>query len=288
MTVFGLIFILLIVFGVGGFVVWLTSETPNPILIKRLAIFATISGAIYVGMTLAFPTFTHRYRLTIEIDTPDGVRSGSSVIEVVREDYRWMLLPVPGSRYQFRERSEAVFVDLGAGRNVIALLGHGARADNVSQMISLPIEAYGYYKWDENAWAGRLPMQGPVELRPPLVPTLIAFSNLSDPKTAQVVYATEVQRGRDPTVAIDRFIEIFGPGVRFRRASVEIVPIGTWPFNVLGWPRALTGDPITRDIENLLPWWNNSGRPAGEARRAWRAGETTGPSISPEMLFKRN
>jgi len=162
---------------------------------KLLAIFVAIGVVLYLGVTFAFPSYTHRYRLTIEIDTPEGVRSGSSVIEVTRKDVR--LLRFGGARYTFHERGEAVFVDLGGGRNVIALLATGPHGQNVDQMVSLPIEAYGYYKWDEDAWAHRAKMQGLVELKPQLIPTLVTMTEPSDPKTAQVIYANDFQEIRE-------------------------------------------------------------------------------------------
>jgi hypothetical protein len=223
-------------------------------LMRRLAIILVIGAGLYVGIALAFPNYTHRYRLTVEVDTPEGVRSGSSVIEVTRKDFRWILI---GGRREFRVRGEAVFVDLGADRNVIALMAHGPRAENVDQMISLAIEAYGHYKWSEEAWAGRVKMQGPVELKPPLIPTFVTFSDVNDPKTARVLRS-------------DNLESVFGPSVHFKRAWIE-----------------MTRSPVTSEIERRLPLLGQPGRPASEAYRAMTRNDPYGPSIGPEMLFMR-
>jgi hypothetical protein len=222
---------------------------------RKLAIIVAIGVVLYVGIALAFPNYTHRYRLTVEVDTPEGVRSGSSVIEVTRKDFRW--LPIRQGQYEFRVRGEAVFVDLGAGRNVIALMAHGPRAENVDQMTSLAIEAYGHYKWNEEAWAGRVKMQGPVELKPPLIPTLVTFSDLSDPKTARVLRS-------------DNLESVFGPSVRFKRAWID-----------------MTNAPAMTAIKKWLPWWNAPGRPAYQAHLAMKNGDFTGPSSAAEYLFER-
>jgi hypothetical protein len=222
---------------------------------RPVAIVVAVVVGLCIAFAFAFPTYTHRYRLTVEIDTPEGVRRGSSVIEIKRKDYRWLLL-VPG-RYEFSVRGEAVFVDLDGRRNVIALMAHGPRGENVDQMTSLAIEAYGYPKWDEAAWAGRAKMQGSVELKPPLVPTLVTFSDINDPKSARVVLPGEVE-------------QVLGPGARFKAAWIN-----------------MTSDPVTQEIERKLPWWNGPGRPAADARRAWLAGETAGPALGPEKLFER-
>lgn len=210
---------------------------------KFLAILVAVGVALYLGVTFAFPSYTHRYRLTIEIDTPEGVRSGSSVIEVTRKDAR--LLRFGGARFTFHVRGEAVFVDLGANRNMIALLATGPDGQNIDQMISLPIEAYGYYKWDDDAWSHRAKMQGLVELNAPLIPTLVTIADVSDPKTAQVIYGFDFQEVREgggalrhvPRLAVDRFSEKFGPGFRFKRATLEA-----------------TRDDVTRRIEQKIPW----------------------------------
>jgi hypothetical protein len=173
-----------------------------------------------IGGNVAFPTYTHRFKLTVEVDTPDGRKSASSVIEVARKDVRWIFFAQ--GQYEFRLRGEAVFVDLGGKRNVVALLAHGPRADGIDQMLSLLIEAYGYDRWDENAWSGRARMEGPVELRPPLIPTLISVTDLSDPKSAQVL-----------TGASDQAAELLGPNVRIARVWLERVATSRWPLGVL-------------------------------------------------------
>jgi len=187
---------------------------------KWLAILLAVGLAVWAVMAFAFPTYTHRYRLTIEVDTPQGVRSGSSVIEVERSDQRWVL--IAQGRYVF--------------------------------------EAYGHYKWDEDAWSGRTKMQGPIELKPPLIPTLVTFSDLSDPKTARVVYATGpivrdqiLSNGRQPRIVgqgvlFDELGNVFGPGYRFRRATIQMVSAGAWPLNIFG----LSGEPITHAIEGRV------------------------------------
>jgi hypothetical protein len=208
---------------------------------KLLGILAALAVALYLGVTFAFPSYTHRYRLTIEIDTPEGVRSGSSIIEVTRRDVRWV--PIAQGRFTFDVRGEAAFVDLGGNRNVIALLAHGSTAERVDQLTSLPIEAYGYYKWDEDAWTHPTRMRGPAELKPALIPTLVTISDVSDPKTAHVVYGIDLQEIRAggglqtvPRVTVDQFDRFLGPGFRLKRVWIE-----------------RTTEPLTTQIEQKIP-----------------------------------
>jgi hypothetical protein len=69
----------------------------------------------------AYPIFSYRYRLSISIDTPEGPKSGSSIIEV-----RIGFFPEIGGRDHIKKvYGEAVYIDLGHGQNVVALLASG-------------------------------------------------------------------------------------------------------------------------------------------------------------------
>jgi hypothetical protein len=225
-----------------------------------------VSGALYQEWN----SYTHRFRLALEVDTPDGVKTGSSVIRVTTEEHApW--LPVAHFA-QHSVRGDAVFVELGRERQVIATLGFGP-SGNEDILANLAVAAIGQ---DKPFWYREAPsQQGRAELTGRLIPTLVTFADLNDPKTARVVRPEE-------------FEQVFGSGVRFKRAYVEMVSAGIWPFREIIGLRDLTGEPITRGIEKKLPWWNGPGRPAEDAYRAWRAGQTFGSSIEPERLFRRN
>ena len=69
----------------------------------------------------------YRYRLTVEVDDDGVIKSGWSVLEATpRFDYS---LGDAGRILSIGVRGEAVFVDLGNGRNVIALLAAGSFAE---------------------------------------------------------------------------------------------------------------------------------------------------------------
>ena len=79
----------------------------------------------------------HKYRLTVEVTTPDGIRAGSGILAVV-----------PDRNYnrggRTTTRGEAVFVDLGQGKNLVALLTHrqGAKLD-LDDINYVALRAYG-------------------------------------------------------------------------------------------------------------------------------------------------
>jgi hypothetical protein len=201
------------------------------------AAVVVIVAAAVVWRSVESPTYVHRFRLAIEVQVDGEVRSGSSVIEVRTTDYN---VGMPGAKgTHSRVLGQAVIVDLGKGRNVIATLGIGPAGSEdgiagLTQSAFMPIHP-GLKHRDVPNLTGSAPLTGQH------VPTLVTFSDLSDPKTARVI-------------APDRFNEVFGDDVHFKRAFIEMVPAGSWPFNMIGWPASLAGEPITRGIETKMPW----------------------------------
>ena len=92
------------------------------------------------GIFQEWHTYTHRYRLTIEVETPEGAKSSGNVIEVsVQEKPDWGIPATSG--VLTRVEGEAVFVDLGDNRHVIATLGFGPLG-NLDRAAWVAIEAF--------------------------------------------------------------------------------------------------------------------------------------------------
>jgi hypothetical protein len=68
---------------------------------------------------------------------------------------------------------------------------------------------------------------------------LVHFRNPNDMRSVEQVDPSNVDR-------------TFGTDVHLVKATVEIVPSGVWPLNLIG----ITGEPVTVGIEGALPWWN--------------------------------
>ena len=80
---------------------------------KTLTILALLILTPLGYCSIAYPDYTYRYRMTVEVDTPDGLKTGSSVIEVKTTQWPAWISP-SGSRVASRKASgEAPFVDLG-------------------------------------------------------------------------------------------------------------------------------------------------------------------------------
>jgi hypothetical protein len=217
-------------------------------------------GAIVVLMlaVMAYLYFqgahAQRFRLTIEVQTPDGVKSGSSVIETSAwESGDWGPIEARGIRRSFRGR--AIFVDLGSGRNLVALLAFGPDGTDQSKLFRLAGAALAPGRAVD--WKEGYLLRGTGVLPPDYTPTLITFADLANPQTAFLVDRSNLGK-------------TFGPGFSFLQARLET-----------------TNEPVSLAIEKIIPWWNSPGRPAARAYRAWRQGSTLGPSLEPELLFQK-
>ncbi len=208
-----------------------------------------LSVAVIVGWMVAAKTPTHAYRLTIEVATPEGPRSASVVRHVFAPCTGLLhkLLPI-GAGAGSRVDGEAAFVDLGGGRNVIALMAGGPQGDNVDQPLGLAYYAMqdaGLINTDRRAMTPPLRLcdftlkAGTAVLSPRLLPTIVTFSDLNDPASARVLQPTEAG-----------FTSVLGPGYRLARLAVEMVPVGIWPLDIVG----LWGEPVTRGIERRVPF----------------------------------
>ena len=199
--------------------------------------------ALVVGDQIRLNRPGHKYRLSVSVDTPDGPKSASGVFAVV--PYRGY--SVSGST---RTRGDAVFVDLGHGKNLVALMMHGEKGSETDGMNYVALRAYRAA--GHNVSFGNLSqMTGSVPVAGELIPVLMTFANLADPATARAVPS-------------DNLAAVLGAGYRLQGVSVSIVKNGFWPLDLGG----AFGEPVTRGIETKLPWWNGTDAPAVAALRA--------------------
>jgi hypothetical protein len=217
-------------------------------------------AALVIGDQIRINRPAHKYRLTVEVETPEGTRSASGVMSVH-----------PDRSYsrggQTRTRGDAVLVDLGGGKNLIALLAHIDKTLDLDGMNYLALRAYKAagrnVSFNE---MGRL--TGSVPVTGALIPVLLTFTDPRDPATARAVLPDDIAA-------------VFGNGFRLHGVAVEVVPNGVWPLD-FGGP---LGDPVSRGIESKLPWWNGAENPAATALRA--AGLPVGEAIDAKEVFTR-
>jgi len=187
-----------------------------------------------------------RYKMTVTVETPEGVKTGYAVREASRYTEPSILPDQGGTMYNIT-KGEAVVVDLGQRGVLFALLGGEVEARTVFKAVTGTSNIA-------------------VELASSQYPKLVNFKDRSDPKTIEVVLETEPCA--DPKTGIphsttcvknDRFGEIYSEGVSLKSITVET-----------------TDEPVTKDIvakfapsynppDEFMKWFTSL--PYGDARK---------------------
>lgn len=174
---------------------------------KKVALVFVAVAAVLLGGWVWYAQPDHYYRLTIDVETPDGMKSASSVLAMYLHDTTWGLPEARGLRAALK--GDAVFLDLGHGRNVVALLAQGSKAENVVNMLGLDAASFAR-AGQPSEWYEIKDLKGIAAVPADLIPTLVTIPDVNDPKSTRVI-------------APDDFASVFGPGYRFKGATVEIV-----------------------------------------------------------------
>jgi hypothetical protein len=229
-----------------------------------------IAGVFGLHILGTLVTTKIRFRLTVNVETPAGLKTGSSVMETVfyRESAFSRLFTDKVSL-----EGEAVLIDLGAAPdgkrlNLLALLVLGRRGSD-SSAASLPVivssdylqanrearHARERFRYDRSAITkakgpafdcgefgdayceiARLPKGTRAEVRGDSIPTLITFNDPDNPKSALVIGPHSLD-------------DVFGAGFRLQIVTLEFVAPARWPLGIFG----MSGEPLTRKIEAELP-----------------------------------
>jgi hypothetical protein len=204
---------------------------------KWLALVGLPLVAAMVAYTMIFPSATVRYRLTLEAQVDGVPKTGSGVIEVT---YSKQSQSAAQPELIISYRGEAVVLDLGARGTLFALLK--GDTDDRSGPEWIVLRAFNFP-------GGSLPrpvedglkqvqrLSGKRDLPLTSLPLLVRFRDLDDPKTVEKVDPLDIAQS-------------FGTGAKLVRATLEIVPAGTWPFSSYG----ITGEPITTGVDKRLVW----------------------------------
>ena len=152
---------------------------------------------------------SYRYRMTVEVETPQGVRTGSAVREV-------SFYSRPQGVYGAKVRGEAVMVDLPGGQTLYALLcDTGGDPDYAAWIADWALKRelkpgganIGYDAGNfAELWPTQPKTESPIEQT--RGPMLARFRDPADPNSIQRVMASDLAKS-------------FGPGVKLTRITVE-------------------------------------------------------------------
>jgi hypothetical protein len=199
----------------------------------RLCLFLRVLAAFAMTFAVAGcgSDASYRYKLTLAVNTPGGVKRGSSVVEVA-----FWNVSIPAKGTAFKLRGEALYLDLGPGeRPLIALLTKQLHQQDDKNI-----------QWTRNAGAGvrqmfrlynihpsadymdDIPglarMRGLRQIAPGNLPDLVTFADVKDPSSVIEVDPGNLQ-------------QTLGSGVSWNEIALEI-----------------TREPITSGIRKKLPW----------------------------------
>ena len=136
-------------------------------------------AALVIGDQIRINRPTHKYRLTVEVETPEGVKSASGVMAVH-----------PDRSYsrggKTRTIGDAVFVDLGGGKNLVALLAHVDKSLELDDINYVALRAYKA-AGQNVSFSQMSRMTGTVPVKGEVIPVLVSFADPADPATARLV-----------------------------------------------------------------------------------------------------
>ncbi|WP_374131278.1 hypothetical protein [Sphingomonas sp. 28-62-20] len=219
---------------------------------------------------------TYRYRLTVEVETPEGLRTGSSVIEVTTRLAGPYSIPNPG-QVLHSSRGEAVSVDLGRRGILFALLRsemaegwtHNLMfllAPPVPRSVNRGLPNSSDLDFDMRMKAtlaltgarviprdfAEFPESWREPGNPPTGwPMMVRFRDLADPKSVEKINPDDLSAS-------------FGAGVKLRRITAE-----------------RTDDPVTSGILARLPWLKHTEGSLTEHPRDPKTGDWVPRSQTP-------
>jgi hypothetical protein len=204
-----------------------------------LGAIAALGWWVFDGSTTRPRTLHCRRTLTVE--TPEGERLGSSVVEIT-DYFPGGLTRAQGYAVISKAQGEATVIDLGARGLLFATLADEKRLTNaVAHSTSLGcFDAFPRENFRSNsgvsasndeyaAYIDELNNQKPKGDVPfKYLPMMVRFRDLHDPSSVERVDPSDLAAS-------------FGAGVKFERMSIEI-----------------TDAPVSKSIEAVLPWLASS------------------------------
>lgn len=201
-----------------------------------------LAAAVGVYSYMSIHSASYRYKLTLSLNTSDGVRTGYNVVQL---DYFDVRFPMEGTPH--KTHGQGIYIDLGPGRRpLIALLMRIPRAtdpwpggqwwqeDAPTWIAPACLNAEEFHAMNRSggviegirriARQCHQPIMLPLPPVPINLPDLVTFSDVNDPQSILLV---------DP----DNLEATLGPGVSWRSIAIQT-----------------TDEPLTTGIENHLPW----------------------------------
>jgi hypothetical protein len=202
---------------------------------KRFIVSSTIplvliALAVYSIMSWWGPAYQWRQKLTVTVETPEGLKSGSAVTEVTVHHNR---IFKDGAEWQTDLRGEAVVVDLGSNKFLFVLLGTADEPQSMERLAQEIMFGQNTPRTGEEMYERIQATQGVMLVPESLYPVFVTFENLNDPASVKPAFPAAL----DTT---------FGLGHKLRSVQIEVTEEVQTKLSVkalLGW---LTNSPEPR------------------------------------------
>lgn len=182
---------------------------------------------------------SYRFRLTVEVETLEGIKAGSSVYKV--RGFKTYEFITGGTSSDAMLEGEAVAVDLPDGKTLFALLKRAPGESSNDSIAIISMRAMDPRFANNKADSAERIASGdsiisPAQIEPNDIPILVTFRDIGDPASVELV---------DPA----NLSAVFGFGIRLSRLVVEV-----------------TDRPVTKGIEARLGWLRQIGRERSRLR----------------------
>jgi len=193
-------------------------------------LFIIIGSGIAFAMSEKPEDYCWRYKIKVEIDTPNGIKSGASVREACLSTFKGYNPQI--ADFKERDDGEAVVIDIGSGL-VFGTVHSSNSIFYISHVFPGPqlfsIEGAKHYA------SLKLGLKAPLPLKD--YPTFVSFKDLSVPETIQMVRGEIYDKSQKRYIPVDNFEEYFGKGVKLHSVTIET-----------------TNEAVNWGIRKWLPW----------------------------------
>jgi len=203
---------------------------------RWLGIVVAVIVGLAVLYKLKYPAYVYRYRMTVEVQAGSETRAGSSVIEV-KVSRQPQFLPEVGPLSQ-SAKGQAVFIELPGGKNIVALLTSGARAEHGDFPIEVVPRQFNLNFLDNRTLSSLQRLHGRRELGVDRMPTLVTLANPNDSTTVQVLRPDQLDQAL---------------GAHLRLIVVEMTKDPVTPFNIESRLPFLVGERQKRGVTDVYP-----------------------------------
>lgn len=207
-----------------------------------LWLLVAIIATLVIAWNLNRISGTWHYKMTVTVETPEGLKTGYAVREVGNSASLVNIGGTPESTPRIYHKGEAVLVDLGERGKLFAILsGYRMGVDYSKRIFYHAFEGGTAFKGVKKL--NSLPVGTKVTLKPMDYPMFVMFKDVNDPKSLMRVMNIENKSSGSQKYQIteNHMEELFGKGVKLKDVTIEI-----------------TDEPVTNVIENDLPEFGES------------------------------